>query len=63
MRDAVSLIGINLQIKEMNYKIKKIFFIPDNPKVLYVGLIKPDNVIVNYRLDDLLPYLIEQIKL
>lgn len=63
MRDAVSLIGIKLQIKEMNYEIKEVFFIPDNPTILYLGLRKPDNVTVNYRLDDLLPYLIEQIKL
>ncbi len=63
MRDAVSLIGKPLQMKEIKYEIKNVFFIPGNPKNLYIGLRKPDNVVVNYRFDDLLPYLIEQIKL
>jgi len=62
MQDAVGLIGKMVQIDELNYKIKEFYFVPGND-YLYVGLLKSDNVIVNYRYKDLLPYLIKQIKL
>lgn len=62
MRDAVGLIGKTIQIKEINYIIKDFYFVPGT-NYLYVGLMKSDNVTVNYRYEDLLPYLIEQIKL
>ena len=63
MRDAVGLIGKQIRIGELNYRIKEFYFVPDNPNVLYVGLMKSDYVTVNYRFEDLLPYLIEQVKL
>jgi hypothetical protein len=62
MRDAVSLIGESLQIKEVKYTISKLYFIPGVNK-LYIGLTKSDGVTVNYPYLDLLPFLIEQIKL
>jgi hypothetical protein len=62
MRDAVGLIGKTVQIKEINYKIKDFYFVPGT-NCLYVGLMKSDYVTVNWRYEDLLPYLIEQIKL
>ena len=62
MRDAVGLIGKRIQIKEINYIIKDFYFVPGT-NYLYVGLMKSDYVTVNYRYEDLLPYLIEQIKL
>jgi hypothetical protein len=63
MRDAVGLIGKIVQIKGINYVIKDFYFVPDNPHSLYVGLQMSNYVTVNYRFKDLLPYLIEQIKL
>lgn len=62
MRDAVGLIGKTVQIKEINYVIKDFYFVPGT-NYLYVGLMKSDYVTVNWRYEDLLPYLIEQIKL
>ena len=62
MRDAVGLIGKMVQINELKYKIKDFYFVPGT-NYLYVGLQKSDYVTVNYRYEDLLPYLIEQIKL
>jgi len=62
MRDAVGLIGKTIQIKEINYVIKDFYFVPGT-NYLYVGLMKSDYVTVNWRYEDLLPYLIEQIKL
>jgi hypothetical protein len=62
MRDAVSLIGKPLQIKEVKYIIISVDFVPGSNK-LYIGLAKPDGVMVNYLYSDLLPFLIEQIKL
>ena len=62
MRDAVNLIDMSLQIKEVKYKIKEIYFLPETSK-LYLGLQKPDKVIINYQYEDLLPFIIEQIKL
>ena len=62
MRDAVGLIGKTIQIKEINYIIKDFYFVPGT-NYLYVGLQKSDYVTINYRYEDLLPYLIEQIKL
>ena len=62
MRDAVNLLDKSLQIKEIKYKIKEIYFVPETSK-LYLGLQKPDQVIINYQYEDLLPFIIEQIKL
>jgi hypothetical protein len=62
MRDAVSLIGKPLQIKEVKYIINSVNFVPGNNK-LYIGLVKSDGVIINHLYSDLLPFLIEQIKL
>jgi hypothetical protein len=62
MRDAVNLIDNFLQLKEVKYKIKKIYFVPETSK-LYLGLQKPDGIIINYQYEDLLPFIIEQIKL
>jgi hypothetical protein len=62
MRDAVSLIGKPLQLKEIKYTISSVNFVPGTNK-LYIGLTKSDGVIVNHLYEDLLPFLIEQIKL
>jgi len=62
MQDAVGLIGKTIQIKEINYIIKDFYFVPGT-NYLYVGLMKSDYVTVNWKYEDLLPYLIEQIKL
>jgi hypothetical protein len=62
MRDAVNLIDNFLQLKEVKYKIKKIYFVPESSK-LYLGLQKSDGIIINYQYEDLLPFIIEQIKL
>jgi hypothetical protein len=62
MRDAVSLIGKPLQLKEVKYTISSVNFVPGTNK-LYIGLAKSDGVMVNYPYLDLLPFLIEQIKL
>jgi hypothetical protein len=62
MRDAVSLIGKPLQLKEVKYTISSVNFVPGTNK-LYIGLAKSDGVMVNYLYSDLLPFLIEQIKL
>jgi hypothetical protein len=62
MRDAVSLIGKSLQIKEVKYTISSVNFVPVTNK-LYIGLTKSDGITVNYSYTDLLPFLIEQIKL
>jgi len=66
MQDAVSLIGKTISIKEINYTIVKVFFIPNAVHEyhnLYLGLQKADNVVVNYPYKTLLPYFKEQIKL
>ena len=62
MQDAVGLIGKVVQINELNYRIKEFYFVPGT-NYLYVGLQKSDYVTVNYKYEDLLPYLIKQIKL
>jgi len=62
MRDAVSLIDKPLQIKEVKYIISSVNFVPGTNN-LYIGLTKSDNVTINYLYTDLLPFLIEQIKL
>jgi hypothetical protein len=62
MRDAVSLIGKSLQLKEVKYTISSVNFVPGTNK-LYIGLAKSDGVMINYSYSDLLPFLIEQIKL
>ena len=62
MRDAVSLIGKSLQIKEVKYTISSVNFVPGTNK-LYIGLTKFDSVTSNFLYLDLLPFLIEQINL
>ena len=62
MKDAVSLIGKSLQIKEVKYTISSVNFVPGTNK-LYIGLTKFDSVTSNFLYLDLLPFLIEQIKL
>ena len=62
MRDAVGLIGKTVQIKEITYKIKDFYFLP-NTSILYVGLEYSGIGVLNYNYKDLLPYLVEQIKL
>lgn len=62
MKDAVGLIGRTVQIKETKYKIVNFYFVPGT-NYLCVGLIKADYTITNYKYEDLLPYLTEQIKL
>jgi hypothetical protein len=62
MQDAVGLIGKQIQINELNYRIKEFYFVPGT-NYLYVGLMKSDYVTVNWRYEDLLPYLIKQVKL
>ena len=62
MQDAVGLIGKQVHIKELSYKIVEFWFVPGT-NLLYVGLQKADKVIVNWRYEDLLPYLTQQIKL
>jgi hypothetical protein len=47
MRDAVSLIGKSLQIKEVKYTISSVNFVPVTNK-LYIGLTKSDGITVNY---------------
>jgi len=62
MRDAVSLIGKSLQLHEVKYTISNVNFVPVTNK-LYIGLTKSDGITINYLYTDLLPFLIEQIKL
>jgi len=62
MRDAVSLIGKTLQLQEVKYTISSVNFVPVTNK-LYLGLTKSDGITINYLYEDLLPFLIEQIKL
>ena len=62
MRDAVGLIGKTVQIKETTYKIKSFHFVPGTNR-LYVGLEYSGFGVLNYDYKDLLPYLVEQIKL
>jgi len=62
MRDAVSLIGKSLQLQEVKYTINSVNFVPVTNK-LYIGLTKFDGITINYLYEDLLPFLIEQIKL
>ena len=62
MQDAVGLIGTVVQIKEVNYIIKEFYFVPGT-NYLYVGLTHDEITTVNWSYENLLPYLIEQIKL
>ena len=62
MRDAVGLIGKTVQIKEITYKIKDFYFVSSTNR-LYVGLEYSGIGVLNYDYKDLLPYLVEQIKL
>ena len=62
MRDVVGLIGKTVQIKEITYKIKDFYLVPSTNR-LYVGLEYSGFGVLNYDYKDLLPYLIEQVKL
>jgi hypothetical protein len=62
MRDAVALEGQILKIEGVDHVIKNFYFVP-NTNYLYVGLLTPQNITINYTFEKLLPYLIEQIKL
>ena len=65
MRDAVSLIGKPIVIKENTYIIENIHFLPQpaNPgNHLWFGL-RYKGSMLNYSYKGLLPYLQEQIKL
>jgi len=62
MQDAVGLIGTVVQIKEVNYRIKEFYFVPGT-NYLYVGLTYDGITTVNWNYENLLPYLIEQVKL
>ena len=62
MQDAVGLIGKTVQIKEITYKIKNFYLVPSTNR-LYVGLEYSGFGVLNYDYKDLLPYLIEQVKL
>jgi hypothetical protein len=67
MQDAVSLIGKKITIKETNYEITSVHFVPQavSPKhYYYFGCFNPKNkCTVNYSYEEILPYLVEQIKL
>jgi len=65
MRDAVSLIGKPVVIKEKTYIIENIHFLPqpaNNEDYIWFGL-KYEGSMLNYSYEGLLPYLQEQIKL
>ena len=62
MQDAVGLIGKTVRIKEIDYTIKGFYFVPGT-NYLYVGLTFGETTTVNWKYENLLPYLIEQIKL
>ena len=62
MQDAVGLIGKTVKIKEITYIIKDFYFVPSTNR-LYVGLEYSGIGVLNYNYKDLLPYLVEQIKL
>jgi len=62
MRDAVALEGQILKIEGVDHVIKNFYFV-SNTNYLYVGLLTPQNITINYTFEKLLPYLIEQIKL
>ena len=64
MRDAVDLIGKPIIVKNKQYTINNVYFLkspvrPNNH--IWFGL-KYEGAILNYPLEDLLPYLQEQIK-
>lgn len=62
MRDAVALEGQTISIEGVDHIIKNFYFVPDT-NYLYVGLLTPQNTIINYAFEKLLPYLSQQIKL
>ena len=62
MRDAVALEGQTISIEGVDHIIKNFYFVP-NTNYLYVGLLTPQNTIINYAFEKLLPYLSQQIKL
>ena len=62
MRDAVALEGQTISIEGVDHVIKNFYFVPDT-NYLYVGLSTPQNTIINYAFEKLLPYLSQQIKL
>ena len=66
MKDAVSLIGKSISIKDEVLKITDIYFVPSavSPKhSIYFGLKQPDKGTINYSYESILPYLNQQIKL
>ena len=67
MLDAVDLIGKTIYIGALDYKIVKVYFVPDavtNEHSLYFGLTKSNEAtIINYSYWSLLPYIKKSIKL
>lgn len=67
MRDAVDIIGKTISIGALDYKVVKVYFIPDavsDNHNLYFGLTKTNETnIVNYSYYSLLPYMKKSIKL
>ncbi len=67
MQDAVDLIGKTVYIGALDYKIVKVYFVPDavtNEHSLYFGLTKSNEAtIINYSYWSLLPYIKKSIKL
>ena len=62
MRDAVALEGQTISIEGVDHIIKNFYFVPGT-NYLYVGLLTPQNTIINYAFEKLLPYPSQQIKL
>lgn len=67
MQDAVDLIGKTVYIGALDYKIVKVYFVPDaitSEHSLYFGLSRHnENTTVNYSYWSLLPYIKKSIKL
>lgn len=64
MRDAVDLIGKKVVVKEKQYVISTVNFLPvpaQSGNYIWFGL-SSDGATVNFPYNDLLPYLQEQIK-
>ena len=65
MRDAVDLIGQSVVVKEKEYVISNVNFLPipaQSDNYIWFGL-SADGSTVNFSYKDLLPYLQEQIRL
>ena len=66
MQDAVSLIGKKIIVKEEIHEVVSVHFVPqavNDQHWIYFGLKKPNLTVVNYSYNEILPYLVEQIKL